>query len=300
MRRYAPRRVAIAVAAAITLCGCPKTSRPRDAGAVDAAQPRFDAHVAPPDAGTGDSGTVEIVLTVDFERSPLGAYGEGNVRNDWPGLRWASSERATIVEENGNRFVRILYPRGTFGTAANGAQWQVGFPAAYDELWLRYRVRFRDGFDPVLGGKLPGLIGGEANTGGERPDGTDGWSARMMWRSALAVVQYVYHPDQPNNFGEDLPWDVGGQRAFVAGRWHTLEHHVVMNSPGERDGIIEGFFDGVRGLERTNLRFRNVESLAIDGFYFSTFFGGSTADWASSRDETIDFDDFVVSTARLP
>ena len=29
------------------------------------------------------------------------------------------------------------------------------------------------------------------------PDGTDGWSGRMMWREDGAATQYLYHPDQP-------------------------------------------------------------------------------------------------------
>jgi hypothetical protein len=41
--------------------------------------------------------------------------------------------------------------------------------------------------------------------------------------------------------------------------------------------------------------FRDVDSFAIDGFYFSTFFGGADASWAPSRDEHIDFDSFVFS-----
>src|SRR5690606_15373813 len=111
----------------------------------------------------------------------------------------------TIVDEGGERFVRVLYPTGAWGSGTSGAQWQVGLPSAYQELWLRYRVRFGPGFDPVRGGKLPGLIGGEANTGGDAPDGTDGWSGRMMWRRELDVVQYVYHVDQPTQYGEDFP-----------------------------------------------------------------------------------------------
>src|SRR5690606_27041684 len=157
------------------------------------------------------------------------------------------------------------YPQGTWGSGTNGAQWQVGFGRSYQELWLRYRVRFGNGFDPVRGGKLPGLIGGEANTGGRPSTGTDGWSARMMWRRDLDVVQYVYHADQPTQYGEDFPWNIGGQRRFVPGTWHTIEHRVVMNTPGENDGIIQGWLDGELALDVRTLRFRDVDSFAIDG-----------------------------------
>src|SRR5690606_7741550 len=136
----------------LLLGGCPKTTRPRpDAGpdaGPDASVPGpedagRDAAVAP-DAGSDDAGTVvaddagrpTIVLAVDFEGSPLGAYTDSRVRADWPGTRFTQSSRATIVEEGGNRFVRVLYPQGTWGSGTNGAQWQVGFGRSYQELWL--------------------------------------------------------------------------------------------------------------------------------------------------------------------
>lgn len=289
------------------LSGCPQTTRPRrdagvtrDAGGdggMDAGGGASDAGAR--DAGRADAGSPDVVLAVDFEGSPLGAYSDPRVRADWPGTRFVMSSRATIVEEDGDRFVRVLYPAGGWGSSGSGAQWQVGFPRAYQELWLRYRVRFAPGFDGVRGGKLPGLIGGEANTGGNQPDGTDGWSGRMMWRAQLAAVQYVYHADQPTTYGEDFPWSLGGQRQFVPGTWHTVEHRIVMNTPGARDGIIQGWLDGELALDVRDVRFRTVSSFAIDGLYFSTFFGGSTADWAPSEDQTADFDDFIVSTGRI-
>ena len=41
---------------------------------------------------------------------------------------------------------------------------------------------------------------------------------------------------------------------------------------------------------------RDVDTLALDTIYFSTFFGGSGEDWAPTADEVVDFDDLVVST----
>ena len=67
------------------------------------------------------------------------------------------------------------------GRCTGGAQWRLELGDDYDELYLTYRVRFADEFNFVKGGKLPGLVGGEANTGGRVPTGRDGWSARMMW-----------------------------------------------------------------------------------------------------------------------
>jgi len=117
------------------------------------------------------------------------------------------------------------------------------------------------------------------------PDGTDGWSARLHWRTdgsggspttrdTANVVQYVYHPDQPGTFGQDIRWDDGGDgqwAEFESERWYTLEQRVVINTPGENDGIIEAWLDGEKVLEVSNLRFRDVDSFAIDQVLFSTF-----------------------------
>lgn len=210
--------------------------------------------------------------------------------------------RVTVFEGPGvreGRSMQVQYPRGGVGPGPGGAQWMMSLGTRFDELYCAYDVRFATDFNFVRGGKLPGLVGGRANTGGNKPNGTDGWSARMMWRSRGDVVQYVYHPDQPTEFGEDFPWNLGGQRAFRPGNWHRVEHRIVMNRPGQRDGIVQGWFDGALALDRRDVRFRHVDTFAIDAFYYSTFFGGSDPSWAPSKDERVDFDQFVIATGRL-
>ena len=150
--------------------------------------------------------------------------------------------------------------------------------------------------------KLPGLVGGEANTGGDRPSGRDGFSARMMWRAAGRVVQYVYHPDQPGMWGDDFVYDFGGERRFEPGTWHRVDHRIALNTAdgtGEKNGIVEAWFDGELALRRNDVRFRDIPSIHIDQFYFSTFFGGNTPDWGPARDEVVLFDGFRVSTESL-
>jgi hypothetical protein len=287
-----------------TTADAPADAAPGDAGPADGGGVPDGAGPdgAAADAGPQDAAPVEVLLRVTFDQAPLGAYGAAQIEAEWPAIQWSSSTRAAIVDGSDayqGRSLRILYPAGGVGPDEGGAQWMVRFPTAYAELYCAYRVRFGDGFGFVKGGKLPGLAGGAANTGGEQPTGTDGWSARMMWRTGGAVVQYVYHPDQPTVYGDDFPWDVGGQRAFAPGTWHLVEHRVVMNTPGQHDGLVQGWFDGVLALERPGVRFRDVDTFAIDVFYFSTFFGGSDSSWAPSRDEYVYFDEFVVATGPI-
>ena len=196
------------------------------------------------------------------------------------------------------RSLRVLYPSGQIGNGflfrSSFSKW--GIPAQ-DSLYVRYYVRFEPGFDFVKGGKLPGLAGGDGNTGGHKPNGKDGWSARIMWRGDGKIVQYVYHPDQPGDYGEDFEWTFGGcPRFFKPGRWQCVETYVRMNTPGKKDGIIRSWLDGEKSLEVTNLHFRDDADLKIDQFEFETFFGGGDPSWASSRDQHAWFDGFVLAS----
>lgn len=243
-----------------------------------------------------------IVLRVTFDQAPVGAYTDAAIKSEWKWIQWYSGlkeGRVQIVDgaaAQQGRALRIFYPKGGVGPAEGGAQWKVKLPSSFEELYCAYWVKFESGFDFVKGGKLPGLLGGAGNTGGAKPTGLDGWSARMMWRSLGAAVQYVYHPDQPTIYGEDLPYSVGGKRSFVPGSWHRVEHRIVMNTPKQKDGVVQAWWDGTLALDRKDLRFRDVTSFAIDGFYFSTFFGGDDPTWAPSKDSYVYFDDFVIAT----
>ena len=238
---------------------------------------------------------------VNFDATPLGDYTQAAFNSDWPtarGFDGLGTRRAEIVagaSAYSGHSLRLKYPSGTYGAFDQAIQAWIDLPRHYDELYVSYRVRFEVGFDFVKGGKLPGLIGGAGNTGGNRPNGSDGWSGRMMWRRGGDAVQYVYHPDQPDIYGEDFRWG----RRFEPGRWHTVEHRFVMNTPRVNDGVLQAWFDGAEALRIESLRFRDVDTFAIDGFYISSFFGGGDSTWAPAKDEYIFFDDFVVSTRRI-
>jgi hypothetical protein len=211
-------------------------------------------------------------------------------------------DRATTVMEGTSAVLQVRYPANKFGNDKTGVQWKTYLDRSYDRLTLTYRVKFAGGFDFVKGGKLPGLVGGHKTgspdsvvSGGYKPSGNDGWSGRVMWRRDGRVVQYLYHPDQPTNYGEDLPWRIDGAAAkFLPGTWHELKTEIVMNEPGLGNGELRGWLDGKLALDRRNLQFRKTANIAIDALYFSTFFGGDDQSWASSKDEIVFFDSFKI------
>ncbi|MEE2971843.1 MAG: hypothetical protein VX672_01845 [Planctomycetota bacterium] len=247
-----------------------------------------------------------LLFAFDADLHPPGVYTEEMLERDWNDPTWSNGVdegRVSIVEDaEGARALQVSYPKGSVGTSTGGAQWKLRFAPEHRRVRLRYRLRFGDGFDFVRGGKLPGLIGGAGNTGGGVPTGEDGWSARLMWREEGAAEQYVYHPDQPANYGDRMPWTDadGGSIRFEPSRWYEVEHEIGLNTPGLNDGSIRCRLDGRIVLERSDLRFRDIPEIGVDQLYFSTFFGGSSSSWASVRDEVVWFDDFEIVAVESP
>ena len=116
-----------------------------------------------------------------------------------------------------------------------------------------------------------------------------------MWREDGILENYVYHASQRNFYGDDEFWDVSAE----PGVWHRVQHRVVLNTPGQKNGILEAWFDGTKVLSLQNLEYRKTNTIGINLFYFSTFFGGNDASWAPSTDQVMNFDNFVLSTSLI-
>ncbi len=252
--------------------------------------------------GTGGA-TGNELMHATFESRSVGQYTMAMVSGDFGGTPpWnngLNEGRATIVSEAGNNFLRVTYPANQFGPAAGGVQFMVPLGRSYENLYFSYRVRFGAGFQFVQGGKLPGLVGGTAPTGCISDNG--GFSARGMWRTGGTAVQYLYYPEKVNACGDDFKYSAGGTDfKLVPGTWYTLESHVVMNTAGQHNGVLEAWVDGVQMLSLSNFNYRVAgATFGIDALYFSTFFGGSDASWAPTAAQTVDYDEFVISTGRI-
>lgn len=235
------------------------------------------------------------LIDVSFESHELGSYTDAQVRKDWKDVRWVGlHNRARIVRDpdtKRGKVLRVAYPEGSVGPGEGGGQFEVRIPPHRD-LWFSYWVKFGEGFDFKLGGKLPGLTsGGSTYTGGRKPSSGEGWSARYMWMRNGGAMVYLYHVDMPGRWGESLPL----RKGFTAGVWHRITQHIQVNTPGKRDGMLIVWLDGEKVLDRSDLRYRTGEKGLIDSVYFSTFHGGNSEAWAPDRPCVAFFDDFHVS-----
>lgn len=231
-------------------------------------------------------------IQVDFDAHPDGAYEMRIFRRDWENAFLGKfHQRAFIVVEPKGKSLRISYPKGSLGPNEGGGVFRERL-APSESYRLSYRVLFEKGFDFRLGGKLPGLGGGKANTGGDKPTG-DGWSARYMWAEGGTLGLYLYHLDQKTNYGERI--ELKAKAAH--GKWINLSQTVQVNAPGKADGRIQVWIGDQLALDRKGLRLRGKvkpEIALVDQFLFSTFHGGSTRKWAPTRDSHARFDDFLI------
>lgn len=276
--------------------------------------------------GNSAGGSIPINLTsiysVDFESNPVGEYPRTLLYQDWGstlksvngfvGDLYDNVSRVATVTADNNKYISVKYPAGSCGSKdtdgcgkGSGAQWLMPLDRNYEELYLSYRVKFINGFNFVLGGKLPGLTASRnpvtttPPTGGIKPGECDGFSARYMWKSNGIAETYLYSPAQPGNYGEDILWQNpnGTPVQFIPNRWYVITQRLVMNTPGQPDGILEVWLDGVKVQRKTNVFYRGAAcpTMGVNQFYFSTIFGGNDPSWAAVKDEYVYFDDFVIS-----
>ena len=195
--------------------------------------------------------------------------------------------------------VRVTMDKGEhFGAAM---RWQFsgnGLPDP-EQLWFRYYLRFPEGFPNSGKGKLPGPAGLYSSSArGNQPSSSasPGWSARMYFSPnyddrdthSTRIGYYLYHLDQEKNHGDLLLWD---EKAALLehGRWYCVEGHVQMNTPGEADGLLTGWVDGVEAFNQDGISFRRASEpyVAIESFWFDVYFGGRDP---APQQHQIDFD----------
>ncbi len=173
-----------------------------------------------------------------------------------------------------------------------------------EEIYFRYYLRFGDDWETVYGGKMPGISGtyGRAGWGGRPSDGTNGWSARGSFSvmppsgnplgETVPMGHYVYHADMDGTYGDIDLWqqDYGGY--FDKNRWYCVEQYLRMNTPGQNDGVLRSWVDGRLAYERTNWRWRDVDSLKIERVWMNVYHGGTLP---AAQDSHLYIDNVVIA-----
>jgi hypothetical protein len=193
--------------------------------------------------------------------------------------------------------------------------------AGHETLFVRYYMKFHPQFPGchhtgmTIRGGQPGTL--FDNPTGQKPTGTDHFVALLDHLSPLHSwsppgnaspgfsYMYCYHMDQESDYGDVfLPSgfingnnDLFGPEFEPRGdvipdldRWYAFELMVQCNTPGERDGRVAFWIDGVLTGDFPNLRFRTIDAVraryAILASYSSQ----------QNPNKTLWYDDVVVAT----
>jgi hypothetical protein len=233
-------------------------------------------------------------FTQDFQGDEPEIYSIEQLNQDWYTPEWSDGveeQRVGIgIDGSGNRVLCIKEPAGQYDASRTGAIWPLCLRDT-ESIDYEYKVKFSEGFDFAKEGKLNGVCGGTCNTGGHKPNGIDGFSVRTIWKANGTIAQYIYHPDQADEYGSEYTWTNITLRTNV---WYTLRTHVQLNTPRVKDGVVTSYLDGKKVFEKTNLQFRDTPAITINTFKFEVFHGGSTPDYAPLTDGYVCFDDFKI------
>ncbi|MEM9891345.1 MAG: polysaccharide lyase [Actinomycetota bacterium] len=211
-------------------------------------QPQPEPQPEPPSPGPVDESYGRLVWTDDF--SP-------GRENRWPNYQdtTAPQNRQVINDPTGahDRVLRVSFAEGVVGPKG-GTQFKSTFEPRAESATLVYSLRFGEGFEQVKGGKLPGFTGGppgrsKEKTGGDQPDGTDGWSVRLGFRDSrtspgsLALRTYSYLPPNQQNAGvqnDEYLFDAWGNKTFWSGQgqWGISHHFLDPDAPAAGQDLI--------------------------------------------------------------
>ena len=175
--------------------------------------------------------------------------------------------------------LRFYLPVGMVGSANTGGIIKANI-AGKTDYTIEYGIRFDTGFPWSKGGKVPGFSGGAGYTGGEPAWAGDGFSVRLMWRENGRIIPYVYHYNQPDEFGDTFGETLG---YFTDTQEHIVKYYAVLNTGSNADGILKIYLDGVQVFEKRDLVYRTDES-KIDTAHIAIFAGGSDASWNMTAD----------------
>jgi hypothetical protein len=277
-----------------------------------------DSPPNPKNPPTNPNGKFVILKIEDLETLKIGPTGDWNIIKVGHGSSAKNPELHSIIDFQGDKTLKVNYPAGSYKPSASpigGIGFYASPPAIFPEnekmVTLSYDVYFDDSFDPVKGGKLPGLFIGEPGASGGRHSNNQA-SARMMWRTAdgsdkINAEVYVYISDSQDSSYKQIPHLVENPTfgdslwrediKFNVGQWNRVILKVKLNTFSGKKANKDGFLsitlnDVTQSFDK--LVYTDIQ-VPIDGVTTDTFFGGGDSSWATPHDTSTYFKNFVVS-----
>ena len=229
-------------------------------------------------------------ISDQVEAKPYSITVYGSKRVDFNGYAgWTVYGSAEATADFGNEFtvqggtrlkidtgekLRFEMPIGQVGSANTGGIIKANI-AGKTDYTIEYGIKFDGPFPWSKGGKVPGFSGGAGYTGGAPAWDGDGFSVRLMWREGGRIIPYLYHYNQPDEFGDTFGETLG---YFTDTKEHIVKYYAVLNTGANPDGILKIYLDGVQVFDKRDLIYR-TNDCKIDTAHIAIFAGGSDASW---------------------
>lgn len=224
------------------------------------------------------------------ERRPGELVTGADLQARLSGRDWGVLENVTgVAVEAGaaRQALEVRIPAGAHGPSGAELKAGMSFPWAPRSLrrteaaCLGYQVWFAPGFDFGHGGRLPGLSGGGP---ADSDRAKSALTTRLAWgaggKADVAVVSGT-------GIAASTVAAERGVITFEPGRWAQVEVEVVLNTPGERDGILRVWIDGELKVDRRNAQLREAADVAFDGVAADVIYGSAEPATAARREQRL-------------
>ena len=238
----------------------------------------------------------------------------------------AKGEIPPVEVKNGIKAYKVTYKAGMIHGEGSDVNMRMSptnvFPS--EEVRLSFKWYVDDNWpweqtdSQRVSGKIIGFFGGDGDASGGKYS-TTAFSARMTFDERGTVYAYLYpqlrtaHRGNPSWELLDQPPQVQkigrittGMRLFAypddanksdfliqKGRWNSMEIYVKLNTPGQKNGVLELSVNGVRRRVE-GVRYRNTD-IKLGEVRLHTFFGGGTKEYAPRTTTHSWYGDIVLS-----
>ncbi len=166
------------------------------------------------------------------------------------------------------------------GFDVNSSGIWANLPSGQTDLWIRFYVRYQQGFSWANGG--PGFTKDIYMLGNTATDFKLGFQGQDTW--GVTVI------GPANNFVASPGWNSLFGANASDGLWHCYETHTKLDT-NHANGVIETWIDGIQRISRANIDFNTV------GSWQHFVLGENSNRPSNGKDMYEDYDDVAVSNS---
>lgn len=270
---------------------CKKDSKPQIADQ--------ENQIAAKTSATGNEASdVVSGLNLNWENRANGStYTSGQASQDFGNVSGWNQSRAYITNgKEGNGLRVTLLPNALSGAGGLVSNVTIDQGSAYE---LDFDVKFHSQFNFGKGGKIGFGFGiGDGNTGGDPGWDGNGGTLRMMWYSPnegrVFFQPYVYHKDQPTQFGDTYTNRFPASGSLQKGVWYHVHMYIKSNTGSATNGRAQILVNGTTLVDNAIRWTTNDSKRLINNLSFHTFRGGSQEYWKTNTTDYIYYDNLVV------